>query len=261
MTTPRIVRRLVVSALCISGGAWTLFAQAPAGQTPAAADRAVQNRATQSQEAAMTPQQFAQRAALSGLKEVSIARMAVTKAQNTQVRQFANTLLRDHTKANQELSRIATQKGFSLPAANTFDSEARALSRVPGARDPADTTAKSEEPKDIAKDDTAATDTDRQQVRDVQTDAQVKEKYSQTIQRLQGLSGAEFDREYIKQMVEDHEKGVQKFEMASKSLQDEELKRFATDTLPTLRSHHEQAQKLAATVGAGAGAGAEKTAP
>lgn len=60
---------------------------------------------------------------------------------------------------------------------------------------------------------------------------------------LNKLSGVEFDRAYMKHMVDDHKKDVAKFEKAAQSAKDSDLKAFAARTLPILKSHHELAQK------------------
>ncbi len=60
--------------------------------------------------------------------------------------------------------------------------------------------------------------------------------------RLAKLSGAEFDRAYMKHMVEDHEKDVKDFERASRSAKDAEIRAFAGRTLPTLQSHLQMAR-------------------
>lgn len=71
------------------------------------------------------------------------------------------------------------------------------------------------------------------------------------MQKLQKLSGAEFDREYMKHMVADHEKTVSDFKKQAGSGKDPELKGFAAKTLPTLQEHLDMAQKLSdATKGA-----------
>ncbi|HET7436259.1 MAG TPA: DUF4142 domain-containing protein [Thermoanaerobaculia bacterium] len=59
---------------------------------------------------------------------------------------------------------------------------------------------------------------------------------------LSALSGAEFDKAYMKHMVEDHEKDVSEFEKASQSAQDADLKGWAAKTLPTLQDHLKQAK-------------------
>jgi putative membrane protein len=64
--------------------------------------------------------------------------------------------------------------------------------------------------------------------------------------RLKKLSGAEFDRAYMKQQVQDHEKTIQLFQKEANSGQDAKLKAFAADTLPTLQHHLQMAQGGAA---------------
>ncbi|MBG6082341.1 DUF4142 domain-containing protein [Rubrivivax gelatinosus] len=65
-----------------------------------------------------------------------------------------------------------------------------------------------------------------------------------TMERLGKLKGADFDQEFAKAMVEDHESTVELFEKQSKRGDDAELKAFATKTLPTLREHLEGARAL-----------------
>jgi putative membrane protein len=66
--------------------------------------------------------------------------------------------------------------------------------------------------------------------------------------RLQKLSGAQFDREYMKHMVSDHKKDVKEFQKTAKSAKDPDVKNFAQTTLPTLEDHLRQAQTDEAAV-------------
>lgn len=50
-------------------------------------------------------------------------------------------------------------------------------------------------------------------------------------------SGKDFDKAYVSEMVDDHNKDVKEFTDASKNLKDADLKSFATTTLPTLVMH------------------------
>ncbi len=61
----------------------------------------------------------------------------------------------------------------------------------------------------------------------------------QLMDKLSKLSGADFDKEYVKAMVEDHKKDVTAFENASKTAGDADVKEFATKTLPVLKTHLE----------------------
>lgn len=83
--------------------------------------------------------------------------------------------------------------------------------------------------------------------------AQMNAQHRQQTQRLSGLSGAEFDRAYITQMVQAHQQDVALFEQQSRNGGDPDLKAFATETLPTLRQHLQMAQNMASGGGMGSG--------
>jgi putative membrane protein len=68
--------------------------------------------------------------------------------------------------------------------------------------------------------------------------------------KLEKLEGTPFDQAYMKAMVDDHTKAVREFEMATKS-PDEDVKAFASKTLPTLREHLQMAQDIYKAVGSG----------
>lgn len=76
------------------------------------------------------------------------------------------------------------------------------------------------------------------------TDVNAEQKAE--MDKLSKLSGAEFDKEYVKMMVEDHEKDVADFEKESSSGADADVKAFATKTLPTLKSHLEMIKGIQA---------------
>jgi putative membrane protein len=62
--------------------------------------------------------------------------------------------------------------------------------------------------------------------------------------KMSKLSGAAFDREFAKMMVDDHKKDIKDFEKEAKS-QNEQVAAFAKDTLPTLHKHLDTAESLA----------------
>jgi len=66
--------------------------------------------------------------------------------------------------------------------------------------------------------------------------------------RLSKLSGKQFDDAYAKMMVADHEHDIAEFRHESTNGTDESLKSFATNTLPTLESHLEQAKQMLKSV-------------
>jgi putative membrane protein len=66
--------------------------------------------------------------------------------------------------------------------------------------------------------------------------------------KLSKMSGADFDREYMKHMVDDHKKDVKDFQKEAKSAKDPDVKSFASSTLPTLEQHLQLAQRTDAEV-------------
>jgi putative membrane protein len=66
-----------------------------------------------------------------------------------------------------------------------------------------------------------------------------------TKDHLSKLSGAAFDRAYMKDMVTDHTKDVAEFERESKAGKDPDVKNFAAQTVPTLQDHLKEAKSIA----------------
>ena len=71
-----------------------------------------------------------------------------------------------------------------------------------------------------------------------------------TMDRLSKLSGSEFDRAYIRDMVRDHVEDVREFQRESRTAQDADLKAWVTKTLPTLQEHLRMARTVARQQGA-----------
>lgn len=61
--------------------------------------------------------------------------------------------------------------------------------------------------------------------------------------KLSELSGSDFDRAYMDEMVSDHEKDVAEYEKFAEQAESP-LQRYALETLPTLRAHRELAEQL-----------------
>ena len=64
---------------------------------------------------------FTTQAAVGGMAEVELGKMALEKSSNPQVKEFATMMVKDHSMANTELMAIAKQKNITLPS--TVDDE------------------------------------------------------------------------------------------------------------------------------------------
>jgi putative membrane protein len=78
-----------------------------------------------------------------------------------------------------------------------------------------------------------------------QVSEELDREHTEAMNRLKSLKGPEFDREYINVMVRDHRKVIAEFEREAQQGEDEELKRWAGQTLPKLQRHLEMAEDIA----------------
>src|SRR5690606_20973277 len=88
---------------------------APAPATPAtpAQAPAAQDQAESQLEG--DDEDFLEKAAHAGFTEVEGSRMAQEKATDPEVKAFADRMVEDHTKVNEELAALAKQKGYTPP--------------------------------------------------------------------------------------------------------------------------------------------------
>jgi putative membrane protein len=162
---------------------------------------------------------FVMEAAHGGIMEVELGRLATQKAASDDVKQFGQRMVDDHSKANEELMTLASSKGIMLPKPGD-------LHMTGGS---------------------TGTDATHHGSTNKEHDKMMKEAHK-VMSKLSALSGADFDREYMKMMVEDHTKDVGAFEKQSARGDDADLKAWAAAKLPTLREHLQLARDTNAKV-------------
>src|SRR4051794_23439254 len=95
--------------------------------------------------------------------------------------------------------------------------------------------------------------------KDVSVPQQLDEKHRRTLDKLSKMRGAEFDRAYMRDMVQDHEKDVKQFRQEAQKASDPDIKGFAQQTLPVLEQHlqmaHDTSKSLTAVGSSGQGQG------
>lgn len=68
---------------------------------------------------------FAAKAAIGGMAEVALGKMAAAKGSDQQVKDFGNMMVMDHGKANEELKGIAKNKNIMLPTGLDAEHQAK----------------------------------------------------------------------------------------------------------------------------------------
>ena len=66
----------------------------------------------------------------------------------------------------------------------------------------------------------------------------------QMVERLRKKTGAEFDKDYIDMMVNDHKEDIEKFRKEAESGKDADIRALASSALPILQAHLDSAQAL-----------------
>jgi putative membrane protein len=132
---------------------------------------------------------FLQDAALGGLTEVALGKLAIEKGSSDAVKQFGQKMIDDHTKSNDELKQLATAGSVNVPDA--LDS-----------------------------------------------------KHQSRVDKLAKLSGADFDKAYIKDQLKYHQQNVKEFQQEEQYGSVVEVKSLASKALPTMQQHLELAKDL-----------------
>lgn len=140
----------------------------------------------QASKASVSKSEFVRMAASGDMFEIESGKLALSKADGADIKQFAQKLIDDHTAASKKLMSIADEK----PPA-TLD-----------------------------------------------------KKHADMLEKLKAASGKEFTQAFLTMQLQAHKEAVDLFERYSKEGDDAKLKSFATETLPALRGHLQDVQKL-----------------
>lgn len=78
--------------------------------------------------------QFATKAAVGGMAEVALGKLALQKTSNSKIKNFADMMVTDHGKANDELKGIAQKENLALPSSVDAEHQAKmdSLSKLSG---------------------------------------------------------------------------------------------------------------------------------
>lgn len=73
-------------------------------------------------------------------------------------------------------------------------------------------------------------------------------KHDDAMKKLEQVSGAEFDKAFMTQMVKDHEDALKLVQDTAKNAKDKQLKADAEKTAPVIQNHLEMAKKIASAL-------------
>jgi putative membrane protein len=109
-----LVRRSTAGVIALALASIT-YAQVASGQTSGTSRTAQRPSAPSTQTTRLDSREFVNRMGVAGLAEVELGKLASERAMDADVKAFAQTMVRDHSRANDELSKIAWQLNFQMP--------------------------------------------------------------------------------------------------------------------------------------------------
>jgi putative membrane protein len=102
----------VAMALALAG---ITYAQVASGQTSGTSRTAQRSAQPSTQTTRLDTREFVNRIGVAGLAEVELGKLASERAMSADVKAFAQMMVRDHSRANGELSKIASQLNIQVP--------------------------------------------------------------------------------------------------------------------------------------------------
>jgi putative membrane protein len=208
--------RLQLIALAVSAAVASPAAFAQQSTTSAPMRSGSPTQAMPSQN--LSDSEFAKQAAIGGMFEVESSRIALQKAQNQQIKQFAQQMIQDHQQANHKLASLMKDNmatGSVSSGGTSMNSNANGHSNMASAA------------KGTA-----------------QMPQNLDAKHQQMLQQLQNASGAQFDQLYAQMQLQAHQEAVALFQNYAQNGSDPVLKTFAQQTLPKLQQHLQEVQSL-----------------
>lgn len=79
--------------------------------------------------------------------------------------------------------------------------------------------------------------------------ASMNAKQQSTYDTLKTKSGADFDKAYVDAMVKDHEADVKAFQREAENGKNDQIKNFASETLPVIQGHLEKIKGIQSKMG------------
>jgi putative membrane protein len=111
------MNQLFVKAASVAGAtlATLLAGAALLAQQNAPAAQQAQRESARRSNAPYSDEQFIRSAAESSMSQVDLGKMAEQKAQNTEVKKFAQLMVEEHSKISEQLKQMGMSEGINLP--------------------------------------------------------------------------------------------------------------------------------------------------
>jgi len=198
---PRVIPVTTAFATALLAAAPGAFAQVTQSPKPSNSPWETVGRDTSSSGVAVSDSGYIRQAIRGNTLEVALGRVAESRAENSEVKSFAERMVEDHNAMNREWTDLARRNGMTTAV----------LDYGPTGK--------------------------------------------QTIDRLEDLSGTEFDQAYMNEMIRQHEQTLAAFQQMVSSASTSNVKQLAQNGVPSIQQHLTLARQVGSRVGVSTTAG------
>lgn len=208
-------------------------------------------------------QDFAQQAMELNRAERVLSELALQEASSAAVQAYARQMIEDHKQAAADLAAIRDDRptdskaGHFTPSGNTATKNVDARTDTTGSESGLGVRASPAVGSAMGRTDNvgdAGPGTGSEAYEDY---GHLPERYQVTINRLKGLSGVAYDREYMSAQVKYHRETIQLFEAGAKNGDNARLRQYARQRLDVLRRHLSAANRIGESMAGGTNDGRE----
>ncbi len=153
-------------------------------------------------------------------KEIQLGTLAQEKAQSLEIKDYGKTLVQDHQNADKQVMDLAKAQNIQL-------------------MDPKEWEAQHKKAADAKKD----ADNDQS------AKSEHANRHEDAYKKLSGLTGAEFDKEFVTCMVKDHNKTLDLLDRARTDSQLAPAKDLAEKLRGPIQNHTQNAERMASSMG------------
>jgi putative membrane protein len=107
------MKHKLLSATLAAVGAFVLMSGTALAQNDSMSGKGTMNKSMMNN----MDKKFVMEAAMGGMMEVELGKLAAEKGMSDEVKQFGQHMVDDHSKANEDLMQVAASKGITLPTA------------------------------------------------------------------------------------------------------------------------------------------------
>jgi putative membrane protein len=166
--------------------------------------------------------------------EIELSNLAKQNGGSSQVKDFADKIIKDHKSADDQVLALASARKIDLAA---MHDQMKGMKDARASGSPSGVSGGTADEHARTADQGMKSGTSPEHM-------QAMAEHKAEAEKLRTLKGADFDREFVRTMAKDHQTVIDRLTSARSRISDPELTGLVDKLIPTLKDHLSTAQKL-----------------